>query len=54
MDFKFDEKTGKITNYIGNSKDVVIPSEIDGVKVRVIGKCAFKGKGLKSVVYLKG
>ncbi len=54
MDFKFDEKTGKITNYIGNSKDVVIPEEIEGVKVKIIGESAFKGKGLKSVVLPEG
>ncbi len=40
-DFKFDESTGTIIQYIGNESEVVIPSEINGVKVTNIGDGAF-------------
>lgn len=39
--FKFNESTGTITKYIGNESEVVIPSEINGVKVIEIGDGAF-------------
>jgi hypothetical protein len=39
-----------ITNYIGIDKDVVIPSVIDSATVTEIGRFAFAGKGLTSVV----
>ncbi len=50
-DFEFDKTTGTITNYIGTSKDIVIPYEIDKVKVKVIGDSAFKLKKLVKVVF---
>ncbi len=50
-DFEFDEKTGTITKYLGAEKDVVIPSEIDGIKVVHIGGEAFWNKALVSVVF---
>ncbi|NLY72264.1 MAG: leucine-rich repeat domain-containing protein [Tissierellia bacterium] len=40
-DFEFDKKTGTITKYKGQNKKVVVPREIDGVKVEVIGQLAF-------------
>lgn len=46
MDFKYrinNNNTVTIMNYIGNDKDVVIPSEIEGRKVVRIGDCAFLG-----------
>ncbi|MDU5117959.1 MAG: cell wall-binding repeat-containing protein [Clostridium botulinum] len=52
---KFDEKTdfefsnGKITKYIGNETDIVIPETIRGEKVTAIEDSAFKNKNLTSV-----
>ncbi len=52
---KFDEKidfefsNGKITKYIGNETDIVIPETIRGEKVITIGNGAFKNKNLTSV-----
>lgn len=44
-----------ITKYLGNDKDVVIPSEIDGVKVAYIGEAAFKDNtNIESVTILEG
>ncbi len=57
--FAFDESTGSITDYLcysGNTNDlpvitdVVIPSEIDGIKVTTIGRYAFSNNNLTSVV----
>ena len=50
--FGFDDETGTITDYykdMGCSKDVIIPSTIDGVAVIAIGDEAFKDKELTSV-----
>ncbi|APH19790.1 leucine-rich repeat protein [Clostridium botulinum] len=52
---KFDEKTdfefsnGKITKYIGNETDIVIPEAIRGEKVTAIEDSAFKNKNLTSI-----
>ncbi|WP_243157536.1 leucine-rich repeat protein [Clostridium sporogenes] len=52
---KFDEKTdfefsnGKITKYIGNETDIVIPEIIRGEKVTAIEDSAFRNKNLTSV-----
>lgn len=43
-----------IEEYIGTSKKIVIPSEYNGIPIRIIGECAFKAKGLKSVVISEG
>lgn len=49
--FIFDSTTGTITGFSGIEADVVIPYEIDGVKVTTIGNSAFSGwLGLKSVI----
>ena len=40
-DFEFDGDTGTITKYIGSETEVVIPSEINGVKVTSIGDWTF-------------
>ena len=57
--YGFDKSTGTITNYYcypGNSygyetiSDVVIPSNIDGVRVVTIGYQAFQNKNITSVI----
>lgn len=48
-DFVFDSSSGTITDYVGESKDVIIPSEINGVSVISIGDSAFECKNLTSV-----
>lgn len=52
--FEFDEEKGEITNYLGEDKDVVIPSEISGTRVIGIGDGAFNNKGLTSIVIPEG
>lgn len=44
-DFEFNAATGTITKYTGEDPEVVIPSEINGVKVTAIGKYAFTENG---------
>lgn len=41
-DFTFDATTGTITVYNGSDSEVVIPSTINGVKVKTIGNEAFR------------
>ena len=53
--YKYDSRTGKtdystIIGYGGASKDVVIPEEVNGVKVTTIAGNAFASCGLNSVV----
>lgn len=48
------EKFYIIEEYIGTSKKLVIPSEYNGVPIRVIAERAFEGKGLKSVTISEG
>ncbi len=48
--FTFDASTGTITGYIGTETDIVIPCEIDGVKVVSIGESAFFNSRITSVV----
>lgn len=40
-DFNFDKSTGTILKYTGSSDKVVVPAEIQGVKVTNIGEYAF-------------
>ncbi len=47
--FEFDIKTGKITGYSGDSKDIVIPSEIDCYSVTEISRTAFFMHNLETV-----
>jgi len=47
--FEIDE-SGKITKYVGQEKDVVIPEKIGIVVVTAIGDRAFVKKGLTSVI----
>lgn len=44
-DFAFDMETGTITGYSGTQTAVVVPSEINGVKVKKIGVRAFTTAG---------
>ena len=48
-DFAFDPITGTITGYAGTRKDVVIPSTINSVAVKVIGTNSFRIRGITSV-----
>lgn len=41
--YTFDASVGKIGTYKGMDKDVIIPSEINGVKVKSLGVASFKG-----------
>lgn len=52
--FEFDKETGTIIKYIGSSKTVTIPEEIDGVKVEKIGDGAFASKELESITIANG
>lgn len=53
--FKFDRTKNEITSYdISCGKKVVIPSEIDGVKVKTLGNNSFKELGLTSVSIPEG
>ncbi|MDI9469585.1 MAG: leucine-rich repeat protein [Bacillota bacterium] len=49
-DYIFDRTIGMITDYIGHDRDLVIPSELDGVFVEKIGGSAFNNKQLISVI----
>ncbi len=54
-DFEFDENTGTITKYIGTDTEVIIPSTINGINVKALGKEAFyECSGLKSVTIPEG
>ncbi len=50
-DFTYSTTTGGIiiTDYVGTSKQVTIPSEIDGQKVVILGEKSFYKKGLITV-----
>ena len=52
QDFEYKEINGKIelTKYLGNEKEVVIPSEINGKPVISIGPACFLMSKLESVV----
>ena len=49
-----DGKSITITGYSGTSPDVVIPAEIDGKPVTVIGEEAFHGTGIQTIVLNEG
>ncbi len=51
MNYEFDKTTGTITKYLGTKTDVIIPSEIDGVAVRILGDNSFYmyGRNITSV-----
>ncbi|MCM1101006.1 MAG: leucine-rich repeat domain-containing protein [Acetatifactor muris] len=57
-DFEFEYRedySGVITRYLGGDKEVIIPAEIDGKRVRAIGADAFNGnKVITSVVISDG
>lgn len=49
--FEFDKEKGGITGYSNNApKDIVIPKEIEGIRVKRIENGAFKSLNLDSVV----
>lgn len=49
-----EDGTLSITGYIGDSPNVVIPSEIDGKTVTVIGEAAFYETGIQTIVLNEG
>lgn len=53
-EFEFDSSTGTIRVYNGTDDEVVIPSEIEGVPVKAIGRQVFAGKGIESVQIPEG
>ncbi len=50
-DFIFDGEIGKIIDYVGARKDVIIPNKIYGEEVKIIGEDAFKDKGIESISF---
>lgn len=48
--FEFDSFTGTITEYLGNETNVVVPYEIDGIKVLHIGEQLFWHKDIGDVI----
>lgn len=52
FEYEYDAETEgiKITKYVGNSINVIIPNEIEEQAVTYIGKDAFKESGIKTVV----
>lgn len=46
-----DDGTAKVTRYIGNDADVVIPSNLGGYEVTVIGKKAFYYLSVESITF---
>lgn len=52
LDYEYNDKINGISikNYKGNDGKIIIPSEIDGVPVKMLDKHAFEGKRLRSVV----
>ena len=54
-DYDFDETSGTITKYKGNATEITIPTAIDGVAVKGIGKNAFsKNTSITKVVLNEG
>jgi hypothetical protein len=48
--FEFDSASGTITGYDDDGpRDVTLPSHINGIKVTIVGKNAFRGKRLTGV-----
>lgn len=54
FEYEFEDGEAIITGYIGSDLDIVIPYEIEERPVTVIGKEAFKGYDMKSIVVPEG
>ncbi len=54
IDFEFDKTTGTIIGYKGVNKDVIIPEQIDGITVKIIGNSSFEEKDITSLVIPNG
>ncbi len=50
MSYEFDKNTGTIIKFLGEEKELVIPSEIDNIEVKKIADRAFANCGLTKVV----
>lgn len=54
-DYDFDKATGTINGYYGDEENLVIPSDIGGTAVKVIGNGAFRVKNtIKSIIIPEG
>lgn len=52
-DFIFNSDSGTITGYVGTSKTVIVPMEIEDIEVKEISERAFSNKGLTKIVVPK-
>jgi hypothetical protein len=47
-------RQGTITKYLGTAKNIIIPSNINGIRVTSIGESAFEEKGLTNIIISNG
>lgn len=50
----FDDGTVRIDKYVGDAEEVVIPAEIDGKRVTVIGENSFQFSEITSIIIPEG
>ncbi|TYQ16911.1 UNVERIFIED_CONTAM: dockerin type I repeat protein [Acetivibrio alkalicellulosi] len=50
FEYRVTNRQVRITNYVGTSKEIVIPNSLGGYPVTSIGESAFRNKGLTSVM----
>ena len=53
-EFEFDKNTGTIVEYLGNSKEIIIPEKIEGVPVKIIGIFSFIGRSIDKITLPDG
>ncbi len=49
-EYIFNKDKNMIIGYLGNERDIIIPSTIDGIVVEIIGPYAFDNKNIDSVI----
>jgi superfamily I DNA and/or RNA helicase len=47
-------ENGVLTSYLGDEKDIVIPSKVAGIEIKEIGEFVFDKKALRSLVLPEG